>query len=93
MRQDNKFTTNWVVDDGLIFKPRSSSPKASKLQKKIMRAFRSLGLRINISFKLSIFNFLDVTFILDNTFKPFNKNTHPPTYLPTSMLTRTTLDL
>ena len=48
-------------------------PKTSKLQKKIITEFRSLGLKIEISSKLKVVNFLDATFDLDNnTFKLFN---------------------
>ena len=69
-------------DDESIFIQNSNGPKTSKLQKKIIRAFRSLGLRIEISFNLEIVNFLGVTFNLDNkSFKPFDKNNHVPTYI------------
>ena len=51
----------------------------SRLQKKIIRTFKILGLRIEISSNL-IVNFLDVTFDLNNnSLKPFNKNNDIPT--------------
>ena len=47
--------SGWIINllqiglyryDGLIFIPNCNSPKISKLQKKIIKAFRSLGLKI-----------------------------------------------
>ena len=56
------------------------SSLTSKMQKKIIRAFRSLGLKIEISSNLKIINFLDKIFSFeDNTFKPFSKKNHVPT--------------
>ena len=69
-------------DDGIIFIPDSNGPKTSKILKKIIRAFKLLGLRIEIASNLKIVNFLDVTFNLNNgTFKPFSKNNSTPTYI------------
>ena len=63
-------------EDGIIFIPDS---KTSKIQK-IIKAFKLLGIRIEIASNLKIVYFLDVTLNLDNgTFKPFcqsNSTTH-----------------
>ena len=69
-------------DDGIIFIPNSNGPKISKIQKKIIRGFKLLGLRIQIASNLTIVDFLDVTLNLNNgTFKPFSKNNSSPTYV------------
>ena len=60
--------------------PDSNSPKTSKIQKKIIRAFKLLGLQIEIASNLKIVDFLDVTLNLDNdTFKHFSKSNSTPT--------------
>ena len=67
-------------DQRLFFIPDNNGPKTSKIQKKIIRVFRSLGLKIQISSNMKIVKFLDITFNLeDNTLKPFIKNNHIPT--------------
>lgn len=48
-------------DDGLIFVPSSNGPITSSLHKKVVRAFKYLGLKIEISSNLKIVNFLDIT--------------------------------
>ena len=59
-------------DDGMIFIPDSNGPKISNIQKKIIRAFKLLGLRIQIASNLKVVDFLDVTLSLNNgTFRPF----------------------
>ena len=59
-----------------------NGPKTSKIQKKIIRAFKLLGLQIQITSNLKIVDFLDVTFNLNNgIFKPFSKNNSTPTYV------------
>ena len=68
-------------DDGLIYIPTGNDCKTSRLQNKIIRAFRILGLRIEIFSNVKIVNFLDVTFDIDNFFKVFNKNNDIPTYI------------
>ena len=69
-------------DDEIIFTPASNGPKTSKIQKKIIRAFKLLGLRIQIVSNLKIVDFLDVTLNSNNgTFKPFSKNNSVPTYV------------
>ena len=69
-------------DDEIIFISDSNGPKSSKIQKKIIRAFKLLGLRIQIVTNLKIVDFLDVTLNLNNgTFKPFSRNDSAPTYV------------
>ena len=66
-------------DDGIIYIPDSNRPKTSSIQKKIIRAIKLLGLRIQIASNLKIVDFLDVTLNLNNvTFKPFSKNDSAP---------------
>ena len=68
-------------NDGIIFISSSNGPKTSKIHKQNSRAFKSIGLRIEIASNLNIVNFLDVTLkLLNDTFKPFSKsNFTPPT--------------
>ena len=68
-------------DDGIIYIPDSNGPKTFSIQKKIIRTFELLGLRIQIASNLKIVDFLDVTLNLSNgTFKPFSKNDSAPRY-------------
>ena len=61
-------------DDRIIFIPDSNASMTSKIQKKIIRAFKLLGLRTEIASNLKI-DFLDVTLNLDNgTYKHFRKS-------------------
>ena len=70
-------------DDGIVFTPDSNGPKTFKIQK-IIRTFKLLGPRIEITSNLKIVDFLDVTLNLNNgTFKPFSKNNSTPTYINT----------
>ena len=69
-------------DDGIIYIPDSNGPKTASIQKKIIRAFKLLGFRIQIASNLKIVDFLDVTLNLNNgTFKPFSKNDSAPRYV------------
>ena len=64
-------------DDEIIFIPDSSDPETSKIQKKIIRGFKLLGVRIVI---VSNLHFFDATLNLNNgTFKPFSKRNSNPT--------------
>ena len=73
-------------DDGIIYIPESNGPKTSSIQKKIIRAFKLQGLRIQITSNLKIVDFLDVTLNLNNgTFKPFCKNDSAPRYMNISL--------
>ena len=59
-------------DDGILVIPDSNGPMASSIQKRITRAFKLLGFKIDILANQKIVNFLDVTFNLNNnTYKPF----------------------
>ena len=68
--------------DGLIYKPNSNGPNSSSIQKKIIRAFKFLGFKIEVSSNNKIVNFLDVTLDLsNNTYKPFIKTDQYPSYI------------
>ena len=68
--------------NGIIYIPNSDGPKSSRIQKKIIRAFKSLGFKIEVSSNNKIANFLDVTLNLsNNTYKPFLKTDHYPSYI------------
>ena len=69
-------------DDGLIYIPDSNGPKTSNIEKKIIRAFRFLGFKIEIVSNLNIVNFLDISFNLpNNSYKPFCKDNLNPCYI------------
>ena len=69
-------------DDRIIYIPESNGPMTSNIQKKIIRAFKLLGFRIQIASNLKIVDFLDVTLNLNNgTFKPFSKNDSTRRYI------------
>ena len=69
-------------DDGLIYIPNSNGPNSSSIQKKIIRAFKLLGFKIEVSSNNKIVNFLDVTLDLsNNTYKPFIKTDQSPSYI------------
>ena len=70
------------IDDSFIFMPESDSRKTSRIQKKILRAFKLLGFKNEIIFNLKVVNFLDITFNLsENSFKPFHKDKQMPSYI------------
>ena len=59
-------------NDGLLYIPNSNGPLSSSIQKRIIRAFKFLGFKIEISSNIKIVNFLDVTLDLsNNSYKPF----------------------
>ena len=69
-------------DDGLLYIPNSNGPLSSSIQKRILRAFKFLGFRIEISSNIKIVNFLDVTLDLsNNSYKPFIKSNQNPSYI------------
>ena len=52
------------------------------IKKKIIKAFKLLGFKIQIASNLKIVDFLDITLNLNyGTFKPFSKNDSAPTYI------------
>ena len=64
-------------DDGIMYIPNSNGPNSSSIQKKIIRAFKLLAFKIEISS-----NFQYVTLDLsNNTYKPFIKMDQPPSYI------------
>ena len=65
-----------------MYIPNSNGPNSSSIQKKIIRAFKLLGFKIEISSNNKIVNFLDVTLDLsNNTYKPFIKMDQSPSYI------------
>ena len=67
-------------DDGLIYIPNSNGPNTSSIQKKIIRAFKLLGFKIEISSNNKIV--LGVTLDLSNNiYKPFIKMNQSPSYI------------
>ena len=69
-------------NDGIIYIPNSNGPNSSRIQKKIIRAFKFLGFKIEVSSNNKIINFLDVTLNLsNNTYKPFLKTDQYPFYI------------
>ena len=68
--------------DGIIYIPNSNGPNSSRRQKKVLRAFKFLGFKIEVSSNNKIVNFLDVTRNLsNNTYKPFRKTDQYPSYI------------
>ena len=66
-------------DDGIICIPNSNGPNSSRIEKKIIRAFKFLGFKIEVSSNNKIVNFLDVTLnLLNNTYKPLLKTDQYP---------------
>ena len=69
-------------DDGLLYIPNSNGPLSSSIQKRIIRAFKFLGFKIEISSNIKIANFLDVTLDLsNNSYKHFIKPNQNPSYI------------
>ena len=69
-------------DDGLLYIPNSNGPLSSSIQKRIIRAFKFLEFKIEISSNIKIVNFLDVTLDLsNNSYKPFIKSNQNPSYI------------
>ena len=69
-------------DDGIMYIPNNNGPNSSSIQKKIIRAFKLLGFKIEISSNNKIVNFLGVTLDLsNNTYKPFIKMDQSPSYI------------
>ena len=68
--------------DGIIYIPNSNGPDTSRIQKKIIRAFKFLGFKIEVSSNNKTINFLDLTLTLsNNTYKPFLKTDLYPSYI------------
>ena len=53
-------------DDGILYLPNSDGPKCSSIQKKIMKTFKFLGFKIEISSNIKVANLLDVTLNLSD---------------------------
>ena len=66
-------------DDKILYIPNSFGPKCSSIQKRIIRVFRFLGFKIEISSNIKVANFLDVTLNLsDKSYRPFLKTDQYP---------------
>ena len=66
----------------ILYIPNSGGPKCSSIQKKIVRAFKFWGFKIEISFNIKVANFLDVILNLsDNFYRPFLKTDQYPFYI------------
>ena len=69
-------------NEGLIYIPNSNGPISSRIQKKIIRAFKFLGFKIEVSSNNKIINFLDVILNLsNNSYKLFIKTNLYPSYI------------
>ena len=69
-------------NDGLLYIPNSNGPLCSSIQKRIIRALKFLGFKIEISSNIKIVNCLDVTLDLsNNSYKPFIKTNLNPSYI------------
>ena len=78
----NPIQIGLYYDDGILFIPNSDSPKSSSIQKKILRVFKFLGFKIEISTNIIKSNFLDITLNLsDNSIGHFLKQTNIPPIL------------
>ena len=67
---------------GIIYIPNSNGPNSSHIQKKIIRAFKFLVFKIEISSNNKIVNFLDMTQNLSNNrYKPFLRTDQYPFYI------------
>ena len=65
-----------------MYIPNSNGPNSSSIQKNIIRAFKVLGFKIEVSSNNKIVNFLDVTLDLSkNTYKPLIKTDQYPSYI------------
>ena len=68
-------------DNGIIYIPNSNGSITSSIQKMIIRAFKFLGFKIEVSSN-KIVNFLDVALDLsNNSYKPFLKTDQHPSYI------------
>ena len=91
-----RFGRNYIGiyrDDGLAVIPYANGPKIERARKDIIRIFSNNGLKITAECNLSITDFLDVTFNLNNgTYCPYKKtgtsllyinkkSNHPPSII------------
>ena len=68
--------------DGIIYIPNSNGPNSLRKQKKMIRAIKFLGFKIEVSSNNKIVNFLDVILNLsNNTYSPFLKADQYPSYI------------
>ena len=61
-------------DDGLIVVHKLNGKQTDQIRKNIIKCFKTVGFKIEISANLSEVDFLDVTFnFLNNTYRPYKK--------------------
>ena len=71
-----------IPDDGLLYIPNNNRSLCSSIQKMIIRAFKFLGLKIEMLSNIKIVNFLDVILDLsNNSYKPFIKTNPNSSYI------------
>ena len=68
-------------DDGLTIFRGISKPMIEKNKKLIVKTFKQCGLAITIECNLKSINFLDITFDLQNVYKPYRKANDKTTYI------------
>ena len=88
-RIDDPIQLGLYHDDGILHLPHRDTPKCSSIQKKIIRAFKFLGFKIEISSNIKVANLLDVTLnFTDNTYRPFLKTDQYPSYFNEILITQ-----
>ena len=71
----------YIIYNGIIYIPNSNGRNSSRIQRKIIKAFKFLGFKIEVSSNNKIVNFLDVPLNLsNNTYKLFLKIDQYPSY-------------
>ena len=68
-------------DGGLGIFYGISKPMIERKKKRIVKTFKQCGLSIPIECNLKTVNFLDITFDLQNVYKPYRKATDKPAYI------------
>ena len=71
-------------DDGLIVVKKLNGKQTDQLRKDIIKCFKTVGFKIDITTNLSEVNFLDVTFnLLNGTYRPYRKPNDQILYINT----------
>ena len=67
---------------GIMVINDSNGPLTNRIHKKLSRAFRFMGFKVDIRSNIHTTDFLDVTFDLKNgSYKPYSKDDQTPTYV------------
>lgn len=78
--KDSFDAIKWFVNMSNVL--NNNGPLTVKLQKKIIRPFKLVGFKIDITSNLKIVSYLDVTLNLNtNIFKPYHKEHETPNYI------------